>query len=160
MNERQRMRLEELKQINKERQKKKDIENNEFLNECIQSLGEQAIVLDDKKSNEIYNKFSNLVPFSPLSIGGIDLEKLCDGKIIKNEEQILKECKSKRFYIIWSSELPIIESNIYNILKGIDDVLCVEVDTFLLSQEFDEIIEFYHEGIIILGKIYKIEEKG
>lgn len=65
----------------------------------------------------------------------------------------MKIGKNEKFYIIWAKELPIIESNLYSILNAIDDVSAVEADTWLLSSDFNEIIEFHHEGKIISGRL-------
>ncbi|WP_308728038.1 hypothetical protein [Bacillus sp. MYb209] len=50
-------------------------------------------------------------------------------------------------YIIWDeASLPIIKTNLHQILQVIDDVTAVSFDTWIYSQDVGYVIEYYHEG--------------
>ena len=67
----------------------------------------------------------------------------------------------EKYYIIWDNvELPCVSCELKSIKEHLDDVLAVSFDTWLLSEEGDEIIEFYHEGKITYGKIVKEQILG
>lgn len=60
-------------------------------------------------------------------------------------------CK-KKFYILWDSvDVPCILSNYEDIIRNIDDVTAVSFNTWLLSENLTELIEFHHEGTITIG---------
>lgn len=67
---------------------------------------------------------------------------------------LFKECiASLDDYSILSQDLPCVSCKLSRILNNIDDVLAVSFDTWLLSQNEREVIEFHHEGKIIYGKV-------
>lgn len=51
------------------------------------------------------------------------------------------------------AELPIIKSNLVTIIECIDEISAVEPDTWLLSLNYNEVIEVYHEGKITVGTV-------
>lgn len=55
-------------------------------------------------------------------------------------------------YVMWdNANLPCLKSELKNIIKSIDDVTAVSFDTWVVSSDYNIIIEFYHEGEITLG---------
>ena len=148
MNTEQKERLERLKRINKEKQHKKKIENNVLLLECKEALGAAGKILEQEEKDAVYRIFTEKVPFLPW---GIDWEQFNAFQNISEIDEIYEKCESKEFYIIWSARFPIIKSDIDKIIKNIDDVCAVSPDTWLFSANYDEVIEFYHEGKITLG---------
>ena len=50
-----------------------------------------------------------------------------------------------------NANLPCLKSELKNIIKSIDDVTAVSFDTWVVSSDYNIIIEFYHEGEITLG---------
>ncbi|MGQ0437679.1 CDI toxin immunity protein, partial [Bacillus sp. B-TM1] len=62
-------------------------------------------------------------------------------------------------YIIWDeASLPIIKTNLHQILQVIDDVTAVSFDTWLYSPNLGYAIEFYHEGEVRIGNKKEILE--
>lgn len=115
--------------------------------ECISVLERYDIIKDSKQEEMI---LSNL----KLNFyGKVDFSKYINPCNIKFDElQLLSD--SGEYYVLWTdSTLPIIRCNINDILKNIDDVLAVSFDTWLISVDMKQIIEFYHEGIITTAKI-------
>lgn len=113
--------------------------------ECIAVLSEYSIIEDKELENQI---LSNLhLTF----YGKADFSMYADSREISlNEIRLL----SGDYYVIWSDcTIPIIKCNISDILDNIDDVLAVSFDTWLISVDMKQIIEFYHEGDITSGNI-------
>ncbi|GAA0741806.1 hypothetical protein GCM10008906_23480 [Clostridium oceanicum] len=55
-------------------------------------------------------------------------------------------------HIIWDeANLPIIKSNLSNVIDVIDDTIAVSFDTWLFSSNGEFVIEFYHDGQTIIG---------
>lgn len=149
MNIEQKERLEQLKKINKEKQRKKEIENNVLLLECKEALGDDGKILEQEEKDAVYRVFMEKVPFLPW---GIDWEQFNVFQKINEIDELYEKCESKEFYIIWSDRFPIIKSDIDTIVKNIDDICAVSPeDTWLFSTNYDEVIEFHHEGKITLG---------
>ena len=148
MNTEQKERLQQLKKINKERQCKKEIENDVLLSECKEALGAGGKILEQEEKDAVYRIFKEKVPFLPW---GIDWELFNTVYEVSEIDQIYEKCKSKEFYIIWWVKYPIIKSDIATIIKNIDDVCAVSPDTWLFSPDYDEVIEFHHDGKIRLG---------
>lgn len=53
-----------------------------------------------------------------------------------------------KFYVMWNEMyLPCLKRNIIDIIKYIDDITAVNFDTWLISLDFDVIMEFKHNTI-------------
>ena len=66
----------------------------------------------------------------------------------------IKDIKAKTYFVIWSDAvLPILKCTWNKILENIDDVLAVSFDTWLVSEDFTELIEFYHDGEVVFGNM-------
>ena len=152
MNEIEKKRYEELKEKNKEKSKELAWKNNVLLQECLEELGDASYILNTKESKKILDLFYKSVPISKHS--RVDFEKIDLSNNIANASELLIQANNKEFYIIWDElNLPIVRSKLTNIINSIDDVIAVSFDTWLLSTNINEIIEFYHEGEINIGSI-------
>ncbi len=150
MTEQDKKRLEELRNKNQKYIHYKTLQEHTLLQECLSSLGTKGKIIDELNHIEIYTRFSQEVPFS---INGLNpsldshifkIYSSMDEKLIELYDHIINEY----FYIIWGKDLYIIECDIRTILENIYDIICVSPDTWLLSVDFLEVIEFFHEGII------------
>lgn len=125
-----------------------------LLDECIDALGVKAIVYDSKSSSEISHKIQALVSFT--SWGRIDSNKLIESYSIKSVNDLLrivteKNIDEQEFYIMWNdASCPIIKSKLSLILDKIDDVTAVSFDTWLFNFDNGYIVEFYHEGEVMM----------
>jgi len=155
MNEELKIKYEILKNKNKEKIKKEERENNTLLKECLEVLQNDGYILDNDEELLVYKKFKSLLIFTPW---GIDWD---EGKNIRNIRHINHKCELKNiclnneYYIIWGKGLPIIRCGINSIIEYLDDIRAVDTDTWLLSTKYEEVIEFYHEGKIVMGEIVK-----
>lgn len=143
-------RLEQLKKENKVLQAQKRVENNILLKECITALASDAEILKKEDADKIYRVFNETIPFLPW---GIDWKQLKSVHIVDDVKKLKSVCRSEYFYIIWNAELPIMKSDLFSIIRCIDDISAVEPDTWLLSLNCDEVIELYHEGKITVGMV-------
>lgn len=150
MDKEKKARLEYLKQRNKEKQKKDKLKKNLLLQECIEVLSDSSYIIDYEKGIMIYNKFMQMIPFLPW---GIDWDKFDVFRKINSLDKLEESCINRYFYIIWGKDLPIIKSDIKTISNYIYDIVAVSPDTWLLAENYDEIIEFYHEGKVTVGQI-------
>lgn len=148
MNNEQREKYNKLKEENKKKIKRKEKMENTLLKECIISLGRNCEVLDEEKEFKIYNKFKKSIKFSN---SGVIWNNMKSAIKIEDIESLKKLCSREYYYIIWGLGLPILECNIRDIIKNINDVIAVSPDTWVISREYDELIEFYHEGNITYG---------
>ena len=61
-----------------------------------------------------------------------------------------------KYYILWDmQDTPAIICDLFTILNNIYDVLAVSFNTWLLSLNENEIIEFYHGSKVTYGKLQK-----
>lgn len=61
---------------------------------------------------------------------------------------------SNTVYIIWDeATLPIIKTDLHQVLQVIDDVTAVSFDTWIYSPDTGYVIEYYHDGEIRIGNV-------
>ncbi len=123
-----------------------------LLKECIEILDTKK-VFDFSESKVIFNNFERQIEFT--FYGRVDWSKY-EAKInIENNLDILTHVdRNDSCYFLWNDmNLPVIESNINNLLNNIDDVLAVSFDTWVWIKTKNIIIEFFHDGIITLLEI-------
>ncbi|MEZ0118339.1 UNVERIFIED_ORG: hypothetical protein ABRZ91_002296 [Heyndrickxia coagulans] len=125
-----------------------------LLDECIDALGEKAIVLPEKE--EIMNEFDHSFPITKW--GRIDWTKVKRQFTISTVEDLLSFLKAYHIkldhtvYILWDEgSLPIIQSELGKILEAIDDVTAVSFDTWIFSSSPKFVIEIFHDGEIKIG---------
>ncbi len=151
MNEENRKRYEELKKRNTEKIKKIEYSHNILLQECLVALNKNQYTLNDKEEKLVFEMFNVKVP--TLEWGRVDWRNINSYNKIENVFQLLDRIKNNEYYIIWGKGLPILKSNIDSIIDCIDDITAVSFDTWLFATNYSEIIEFYHEGEIVIGEI-------
>lgn len=153
MNDEQRAKYEKLKEKVKRSNSENERRNNRLLKECIESLDGNSDLLNDEEETLIYHQFKNLFVFSPWGINWSEGKNIKVVKAIHHVIQLKDICSSDSYYIIWGKGLPIVRSDLSSIIKHIDDITAVDTDTWILSTDNKEIIEFYHEGRITFAKI-------
>ena len=152
MDEEKRKRYQLLKEKNKAKVKEWNWQKNVLFKECIDSLNEYSI-LSLEETEALFEQLRYNFPMT--NYGCIDWKKVNDAIVIKNISDIFNIFnKSYEYYILWEQqELPCVSCKLAKIIDNIDDVLAVLFDTWLLSKDKKEIIEFHHEGKVIYGKI-------
>lgn len=121
---------------------------NVLLKECIYILNLKTI-FTEKIAEKIFHDFEKKLIFS--NYGLIDKEKnkyLKINNLIELAQIINKETLC---YIIWDNEsLPIIKTNFDNILRNLDDVLCVHYDTWIWIESENKVVEFNNNDEILI----------
>lgn len=149
MDQEKRKKYQLLKEKNRAKVKELKWKNNVLFKECIASLDDYSI-LSREKTDILFKQFKHNFPRT--DYGGIDWEKVTEVILIKNIYDIYDE--NYEYYILWEQQdLPCISCKLPIIINNIDDVLAVSFDTWLLSQNEREVIEFHHEGKIVYGKM-------
>lgn len=155
MNDELKRKYELLKQRNKKKLMSLEFESDVLFQECKNVLN-KCTILSLNESKEIFSKFENFYPI--LSSGSIDWKNFKGRSIkISNVSELNAYInKFSKYYILWDkNNIPCISCNFCEILKNVDDVLAVSFNTWLLSMDYKEVIEFYHLGNITIGKINK-----
>lgn len=110
--------------------------------ECLEKLGEQARVLTEEETIELFDDLQDSFPFT--SYGRIDWESV---KLKKpySLETIVTSLET-RVFILWDNAIfPAIESTMSQIINALSSIKKVSFDTWIfLPNGF--VIEFYHEG--------------
>lgn len=141
-----------LKEKNRQRNAEIKYRENYLFMDCIKNLVHYKI-LKKEESEKVIRNFLNIVPFDN---GHIDWTYIQNKSLINMDEFEKIGVNQEKYYIIWDNvELPCVSCELKSIKEHLDDVLAVSFDTWLLSEEGGEIIEFYHEGKITYGKIVK-----
>lgn len=147
-------RLEQL--LNK--QKKKNVVGfGVMFDECIEALGTGTVILSEDKSKEIYHCLQKSYPINTWA--RIDWEQIRAKMKIESIVEILPRINQvlgdvgEEVFILWSTgKQPVLKSQLCTVLKAIDDVSlsAVGADTFVFSPS-RFVIEFHHEGEIVIG---------
>ena len=113
-----------------------------LLEECLEALGADAQPVSDPA----------------LCSRILDSLLLTDtGRIDWNAYTQVQACAPEElspgsWYIVWSDpEKPILRCSRQGILSCLEDVLAVAFDTWLVSEQLDRVVEFYHEGAVTMG---------
>ena len=154
MDKEKRKRYQLLKEKNRTKVKEWNWQKNILFQECIDSLDEYNM-LSLEETEVLYKQLRYNFPMT--DYGCIDWKKVRDVIIIKSISDIFDIFnKNYEYYILWEQqELPCVSCKLSKIMDNIDDVLAVSFDTWLLSKDKKEIIEFHHEGKVVYGKTKK-----
>ncbi|MCW9134405.1 hypothetical protein OF830_26875 [Bacillus paramycoides] len=134
-----------------------------LLDECIEALGENIVVFEGEEREKFLNSFENSFPITTWA--RIDWDKIQNYLDIYHIDEIEPylynrySLHSNIVYIIWNeASLPIIKTNLHQILQVIDDVTAVSFDTWIYSQDVGYVIEYYHEGEVRIGDMKDVSE--
>ncbi|MED1795173.1 hypothetical protein EDM59_05750 [Brevibacillus nitrificans] len=149
-----RWRLEQL--LHKQRSKQKN-EYSVLFKECLESLGENTIILSEGESAKVYNALQNQFPFSPWA--RIDWDQVSTKTTADDVDEIVSTLNKMdqhvkdSVFILWSgSGHPVLQVELHKVIHSIDDVLAVDFDTYIFRPS-KFVIEFYHEGEVTIGLV-------
>lgn len=132
-----------------------------LLEECIEALGVNIDILEEPKGRIIIKSFENTFPIT--FWGRVDWSNIQSYGEIYNDNEIklyLENCfgvYSETVYLIWdNARLPVIKTNLHQVLQVIDDVTAVSFDTWIYSPDTGYVIEYYHDGEIRIGNVKDI----
>lgn len=131
----------------------------DLFQECIISLGNNALILSEKESVRIFDVFEQEVP---IYCGGsrIDWDKIAIKTTLNRSDQIISTLNQwnlpsmidETVYVLWNdASIPVIQSNIAAIITHIEDVIAVGFETWLYNPFDKYIVEFYYLGDITIG---------
>lgn len=140
-----------LKEKNKEKNKITNLNNNMLFNECIDLLNEHD-VLTFKKTDVLFGHLNHNFPMT--NYGCINWKGVHDKKMIYISDISDMFDEDDEIYILWDQQnIPCVRCKLSTVLENIDDVLAVSFNTWLLSINYKEVIEFHHEGRVTYGKV-------
>lgn len=127
-----------------------------LLDECIEALQNNYKILSSTQKQELLKELFETFPLT--NWGRINWDKL---KIVKKSmytEIFLDSIinffgdNNEDVVIVWDEiNHPVITSKLSSILNVIDDVTAVSFNTWIFSKDKKKVVEFYHDGEIILG---------
>lgn len=153
MDEKRLKRYKILKEKNNLRIKDSIWKSNTLFCECIDLL-EECQILSLEETEMLFEQLQDIFPIT--NYGCIDWKLVKNCSEIKDIFDIYNFCeKRSKWYILWNQEdIPSISCKLEIIVENIEDVLAVSFDTWLLSKDKSQVIEFYHEGKVTYGKVY------
>lgn len=127
--------------------------------ECIESLKNNVAVLNIEETIKLNEYFKDVVADYLYTSGSrIDWAKVDKkasivsiGLAVEAIEELLKKPIDPQVYIISSSWVPIIKTDLHTILSNFDDVTCLGFETWMFNPAQGYIIEYYYLGEMNVG---------
>lgn len=127
-----------------------------LLDECLEALGENKVILLESETTSIFKSFSSRFPIT--RYGAINWDEISNKYYISKLNDITSIIESKKndvgkeIFILWDeASLPCIKTDLDSVLNVIYDVTAVSFDTWLYSSQNNYVVEFNHNGKIVLG---------
>ncbi len=127
-----------------------------LLEECLAALGSHAEIIKNPEKNTIVKKLTTNFP--PTKYGRIDWNTIEKKRSLQSVDDILPTLTTlgkkspESLYVIWyDSSLPAVKTTLEAVAQNIDDVTAVSFDTWLYCPADGWVVEFYHDGEIIIG---------
>lgn len=155
MNDRdkRKLKMQELIQGGKEKRK---LEIDPLFKECVEVLHPNVDVLSQVETKQLYDDLQKRFPF--VWWGRIDWDNFKDKKQVVNAADIMLHLNNRFqtedyiIYALWGlGNSSVIKTNLQNAISHIHDVNSVGGDQWLYCPSHRFVIEFYHEGDIIIG---------
>lgn len=138
----------------------KFLENRPLFKECLEALN--VDLLPDEEANKLSALFKKEFPITTWGkIDWVKIDKKIDlgydpDNIIPALEQLLQGPIDKSVYIEWSTGgIPVIKTNLDDIIKFLDDVTCVAFEKFIFNLDQGYIIEILPGNKTTVGLINK-----
>jgi len=123
--------------------------------ECIEALGENVTICSETETSRYFDELVKMFPVT--SWDRINWSEVAKKKQVKDLSQILQWLNGMNIHdaavvLLWNYvDDPAVLSNLKDVLKVIDDVIVVGSDTFIFCPTGGYVIEFYHEGEVMIG---------
>jgi hypothetical protein len=130
----------------------------DLLTECIQTLDGYVTALSEAESLAISDQFTDTFPI--VSWGRVWWDKIMRKVELSRDDarhgvsaHLSIEELERPVYVIWDDAgLPVLRvTKLLAVLDHIDAVTAVSFDTWLFRPENPFVIEFYHEGEVLMG---------
>lgn len=123
-------RLQELIRKNKIRLKQQCLFNNELLQDCLKKITDVEIIYESEETEILLNLMEIRFKIEYHHIKG---SHEIGNEVFFNAEQ--------KYYVIWdNADIPILKCSGASVLQCMDDLFAVDFDTYIISEDFMEII--------------------
>ena len=131
MDKHKREKLQELIIKNKIQLKQKYLLDNELFQDCLKNLRDAEIIEENVKMENLVDLMESRFNIKYHHVDGS--YEISINELLLNSEQ--------KYYIIWDdADIPILKCSGANILQCLEDVFAVSFDTYIVSENFKEII--------------------
>ena len=117
---------------------------NILFEEAVEAL-ENVRILTSEHSDKVLKKFVSSFPFESSGGGRIDWKAIDSKVVIDDINDIRSDLTidlSSLCFIIWNdASLPVLESNLKDVISAFDDVTAVSFDTWIFIPETINVIE-------------------
>lgn len=131
MDNNKREKLQELIKKNKIRLKQKYLSDNELFQNCLKKITDAEIIEENAETENIVDLMESRFN---IKYHHVDSSyEISPDKLFLNSEQ--------KYYIIWdNADIPVLKCSGKYILQCLEDVFSVDFDTYIVSENFKEII--------------------
>ncbi|MDE6788570.1 MAG: hypothetical protein K2J47_04530 [Ruminococcus sp.] len=137
MNNKKRERMQELIDKNKIRLRKKYLLDNELLQDCLKKIKDAEIIDGSAETESILDLMESRFQIEYHHVKNSYAISLNDIPLDDNGQ----------YYIIWdNADVPILKCSGTSILQCPDDLFAVNFDTYIVSEDFREIIHHDEDG--------------
>ncbi|MEK4063789.1 MULTISPECIES: CDI toxin immunity protein [unclassified Paenibacillus] len=125
--------------------------------ECIQALGDGTEIVTIQKTEELFNHLVSWFPVT--SWGRINWDNISRRYEISKPQEVISIIKNElngdfnsKVFLLWNyTDAPSIYTELSQVLNNIDDVTAVGSDTWIFCPSSGYVIEYFHEGQVMLG---------
>ncbi|MNE35666.1 hypothetical protein D3C80_1294410 [compost metagenome] len=125
--------------------------------ELIELLSDDVVIETFQETDRLLHFLVETYPVTRW--GRIDWEAVSDKHVVVSVQEVAGILESNlggsndlKVNLLWNySDAPSIRVSLNQVVKYIDDVLAVGSDTWITCPDFSFVIEFFHEGEIVLG---------
>jgi hypothetical protein len=145
---------------NRERRKREQPDDEWFL-EIVDKLGEGTIILSESKSEEVMHRMVS--DFPVVEWGRLDWSRIPKRKWVSGIGEIIDflshhvDVEEQEVYVLWGygrepfSDPPFLRTTLMNALKHYEELRDYGSDAWLYAPDGTFVVEFYHEGDIVVG---------
>ena len=105
--------------------------------------------LDDAQGEEWFDWFNRAVPWNWMRIDWNRVEvfrRVKTASVLDSLRELGIPDENSQVLILWDeASLPVVETNLENVLRHIADVTAVSVDTWIVDSQRRFVLEHYHE---------------
>ncbi|KUP20446.1 hypothetical protein [Paenibacillus sp. DMB5] len=125
--------------------------------ELIEVLAGNVVIETDSQTESLLQRLVGVYPVTQW--GRIDRKLVNEHYPVDSIKEAIQILSSKiesahelKVNVLWNyTESPSIQVNLRQVEKYLDDILAVGSDTWVICPDFSFVIEFFHDGEIVLG---------
>ena len=123
---------------------------NKYFQECINGLGDNTKVLSPKESDNLIDKMQATFEFE---MNGLNSKS---DNVVKSSIDMLRKNMdfNQSCFVLWYEySLPVVSTQLDKVMCNFVDVTSVSFDTWVVGTNFDWIIEFNHEDVVLFSTL-------